>query len=83
MTLFFQVVVNTLKLLQASEEARLANESRRLCRGALLKVLTILVHDLTLERLPKEADLKELEKLVMPIVDKVDRIKRVQGPCRD
>jgi hypothetical protein len=33
--------------------------------------------------LPKNADLKALEELVAPILEKVDSIKRVEGQRRD
>jgi hypothetical protein len=36
-----------------------------------------------LRSLPEDANLKELEDLVAPIVDKVSQVKRVQGQRRD
>ena len=44
LTLFFERVLDALKLLQSTRVAYLAEESRRLCRGALTKVLTKVVH---------------------------------------
>ena len=39
-TMFLEVVLEALKLLHDRRATHLANESRKLCRGALLKVLT-------------------------------------------
>nr|XP_020160703.1 uncharacterized protein LOC109746002 [Aegilops tauschii subsp. strangulata] len=39
-TLFFERILNALEQLRSNRVAYLANESRRLCRGALTKVLT-------------------------------------------
>ena len=89
-TMFFEGVVDALKLLQANRATHLANESRKLCRAVLRKVLIKVVHknpgiDLTnvLASLPEDADLKALEELVAPIVDRVSHVKRVEGQRRD
>jgi hypothetical protein len=90
LTMFFESIIDALKLLQSNRATQLANKSRKLCRAVLLKVLIKVVYknpgvDLTnvLDRLPKDADLKALEKLVAPILEKVDSIKRIEGQHRD
>ena len=90
LSLFFGGVVEALKQLQDNYPAQLADESRRLCQGALRKVLMKVAYrnpglNLTnvLRSLPKDADLEALEVLVAPIVNKVSEIKRVEGECRD
>ena len=40
LTMFFEKVVGALQWLHANWAASLADESRRLCRGAMTKVLT-------------------------------------------
>ena len=40
LTLFFEGVFGALEQLHSSRETYLANEARKLCRGALTKVLT-------------------------------------------
>ena len=90
LTMFFEGVIDALKLLQANRATHLANESRKLCQAVLLKVLVKVAHknpgiNLTnvLDRLPKDADLKALEELVTPIIDRVSHVKRVKGQRRD
>ncbi|KAI4997093.1 hypothetical protein ZWY2020_052435 [Hordeum vulgare] len=90
LTLFFDGMIDVVEQLHSGKAARLANESHKLCWVVLLKVLTKVVHknpsiNLTnvLERLPKDVDLKALEELVMPIIDKVNQVKRVEGQCMD
>ena len=68
----------------------MANKSRKLYRAVLLKVLIKVVHknpgiNLTnvLASLPEDADLKELEELIAPIIDRVSHVKRVEGQRRD
>ena len=65
---------------------QLADESRKICAGALQKVLVKVAFrnpglNLTnvLRTLPPDADLEALKTLVAPIVDKVSGIKRVEG----
>ena len=64
----------------------MADESRKICAGALQKVLVKVAFrnpglNLTnvLRTLPPDADLEALKTLVAPIVDKVSGIKRVEG----
>lgn len=90
LSLFFKGVVAALKKLQDNYPAQLADEARRLCQGALRKVLVKVAYrnpglNLTnvLRSLPKDADLEALEALVAPIVDKVSKIQRVEGDRRD
>jgi hypothetical protein len=90
LTMFFEGLVDALKLLRSNRAAHLANESRKLCRAVLSKVLTKVAYrnpglNLTnvLASLPETADLKALEELVAPIVDRVSGVKRVEGQRRD
>jgi hypothetical protein len=90
LTMFFESTIDALKLLQSNRATQLANESCKLCRAVLRKVLVKVVHknpdvDLSnvLDHLPKDADLKALEELVAPILEKVDSIKRIKGQRRD
>jgi septal ring factor EnvC (AmiA/AmiB activator) len=90
LTMFFESTLDALKLLQSTRATQLANETRQLCRAVLRKVLIKVVHsnpgiDLTsaLGHLPKDADVKALEELVAPILEKVDSIKRIEGQRRD
>ena len=90
LAMFFEALLDTLKLLHSNQATQLANESRKLCRAVLLKVLTKVAYrnpglDLTkvLDNLPEDADRKALEELVAPIIDVVDQVKRVEGQCRD
>lgn len=90
LTMFFESIVDALKLLHSDRATHLANESRKLCRAVLLKVLVKVVHknpgiNLTnvLASLPENVDLKALEELVAPIVDRVSQVKRVEGQRRD
>jgi hypothetical protein len=88
--MFFEALLDILKLLHSSRATQLANESRKLCQGILLKVLTKVAYrnpglNLTnvLDSLPEDADRKALEEFVAPIVDMVDHVKRVEGQHRD
>ena len=90
LTLFFEGIIDALKLLQSDRATHLGNESRKICRAILLKVLVKVVHknpgiNLTnvLASLPGDADLKALKELVAPIVDRVSQVKRVEGQRRD
>ena len=90
LSLFFKGIVAALKKLQDNYPAQLADEARRLCEGALRKLLMKVAYrnpglNLTnvLRSLPKDADLEALEALVAPIVDKVSKIQRVEGDHRD
>jgi hypothetical protein len=84
--MFFQSVVDALKLLHSKRATHLANESRKLCWAILLKVLVKVVHqnpginlNNVLDSLPENVDLEALKELVAPIVDKVSQVKRVKG----
>jgi hypothetical protein len=75
-------VLDTSKLCAAT----IADESRKICAGALQKVLVKVAFrnpglNLTnvLRSLPPDADLEALKALVAAIVDKVSGIKRVEG----
>jgi hypothetical protein len=88
--MFFESIVDALKLFHSDLATHLANESRKLCRAILRKVLVKVVHknpgiNLTnvLASLLEDADLKALEELVAPIVDRVSQVKRVEGQRRD
>ena len=86
LVLFFKGVATALQRLRERIPKQLADESRKICAGALQKVLMKVAFRnpglrLTniLRTLPPEADLEELKALVTPIVDKVSGIKRVEG----
>ena len=86
LSLFFKGVATTLQRLRERIPKQLADESRRICAGALQKVLMKVAFrnpglNLTnvLRSLPPDADLDALKALVAPIVDKVSEIKRVEG----
>nr|XP_040256264.1 plectin-like [Aegilops tauschii subsp. strangulata] len=86
LTMFFEAVLDALMLLHSSRATQLANEFRKLCRGVLLKVLTKVAYrnlgpnpTNVLDSLPEDADRKAFEELVVPIVDLVDQVKRVEG----
>ena len=85
-TLFFKGVATALQRLREKIPKQLADESRKICTGALQKVLVKVAFrnpglNLTnvLRSLPPDADLDALKALVAPIVDKVSEIKRVEG----
>ena len=86
LSLFFKGVATALQRLRETTPKRLADESRKICAGALQKVLVKVAFrnpglNLTnvLKTLPPDADLEALKTLVAPIVDKVSGIKRVEG----
>ena len=90
LTLFFEGVLDALEQLHSNRATYLANESRRLCRGALTKVLTKVAYwnpnvDFTdaLESLPEDVDLAALEERIEPIIKRVDGVRRVEGQRRD
>ena len=67
LTLFFERVVSALEWLRANQAASLANEARRLCQGAMTKVLTKMAYwnpdldfDAVLDSLPEGVDLAAL-----------------------
>ena len=84
MTMFPGAVLDALKLLHDRRATHLANESRKLCRGALLKVLTKVTYrnprlDLSQDSLLADADRKALQELVAPVVSLVEHVTRVEG----
>ena len=88
--LFFKGVATALQRLRERIPKQLADESRKICTGALQKVLVKVVFrnpglNLTnvLKTLPPDADLEALKTLVAPIVDKVSGIKRIEGDRAD
>ena len=90
LTLFFERVLDALEQLRSNLATHLANESRRLCRGALTKVLTKVAFwnpnvDFAdaLESLSEGVDLTALEERIVPIISCVDGVKRVEGQRRD
>ena len=88
--LFFEGVLDTLELLCSNRATYLANESRRLCRGALTKVLTKVAFlnpnvDFadTLESLLEGTHHMALEERIEPIISCVSGVARLEGQCRD
>src|SRR3954468_18519745 len=86
LTLFFKGLATALQRLRERIPKQLADELRKICVGALQKVLVKVAFrnpglNLTnvLKTLPPDADLEALKALVAPIVDKVSGIKRVEG----
>ena len=86
LSLFFKGVATALQRLRERIPKHLADESRRICAGALQKVLMKVAfrnpglnHTNALKSLPPDADRDALKALVAPIVDKVSEIKRVEG----
>ena len=86
LVLFFKGVATALQRLRERIPKQLADESRKICAGALQKVLMKVAFrnpglrpTNVLRTLPPDADLEELKALVAPIVDKVSGIKRVEG----
>ena len=90
LTLFFEGVLGALEHLHSNRAASLADEARRLCRGAMTKVLTKVAYwnpnldfDAALESLPEDVDLATLEERIEPIISRVDGVRRVEGQRRD
>ena len=86
LVLFFKGVATALQRLREKIPKQLADESRKICVGALQKVLVKVAFrnpglNLTniIKTLPPDADLEALKTLVAPIVDKVSGIKRIEG----
>ena len=83
---FFKNLGEALKKHHGARAAYLANESRRLCRDVLFKMLRKVVYqnpsiDLSkvFVSLPKEADTRAIDELVAPIADRVSQIPRKEG----
>ena len=90
LTIFFEGVLGALEQLHSNRTASLSDESRRLCGGAMTKVLTKVVHwnpnldfEAALERLLEDADLTVLKERIKPIISRIDRIQRVEGLRRN
>ena len=90
LTLFFEGVLGALEQLHSDREASLADENRRLNRGAMTKVLNkvsywnpTLDFDAALERLPEGTDLAPLKERIEHIISLIDGIQRVEGQRRD
>ena len=90
LTLFYKGVATALQRLREKIPKQLADESRKICAGALQKVLMKVAFrnpglnfSNVLKTLPPDADLEALKTLVAPIVDKVSGIKRIEGDCID
>ena len=86
LTLFFKGVVTALQRLREKIPKQLVDKSRKICAGALQKVLMKVAFRNpglnlanVLKTLPPDVDLEALKTLVAPIVDKVSKIKRVDG----
>ena len=86
LTLFFECVLGALEQLHANRAASLTDEARRLCQGAMTKVLTKVVYwypdldfDAALESLPEGTDLAPLRERIKPIISRVGEIQRVEA----
>ena len=86
LSVFFKGVATALQRLRERIPKQLANESRKICAGVLQKVLMKVAFRNpglnlagVLKSLPPDADVEALKALVAPIVDKVGKIKRVDG----
>lgn len=89
-SLFFERVLDALKLLQSTRASYLAVESRQLCRDALIKVLANVAHwnpnidfAQALDSLPEDVDRQLLEEHVEPIISCVSGVARLEGQHRD
>ena len=81
LTLFFEGVLGALEQFRSNRATSLANEARKLCRGALTKVLTKVAYwnpnidfDAALESLPEGVDLAALEERIEPIISRISGI---------
>ena len=90
LTLYFEGVLGALELFRSNRAASLANEARRLCRGAMNKVLTKVAYwnpnldfDAALESLPEGVDLAALEERIEPVISRVDGVRRIEGQHPD
>ena len=73
MTLFFDGVLGALERFRSNRAASLADEARRLCRGAMTKILTKMAYE----------DLTPLEEHIKPVISRIDGVRRIQGQRRD
>ena len=76
--------------LHANRAAMLADECRRLCQGAMTKVLTKMAYwnpnldfDTALDSLPVGVDLVALKERIKPTISRIGGIERVEGQRRD
>ena len=90
LTIFFEGVLGALEQLHSNWAASLADESQRLCRGAMTKVLTKVAYwypdldfEAALESLLEDADIAALKERIKPIISCIDGIERVVGQRRD
>ena len=90
LTLFFEGVFRALEQFHSNRATSLADEARRLCRGAMTKVLTKVAYwnpnldfNAALESLPEGVDLAALEERIEPIISRVDGVRRIEGQRRD
>ena len=90
MTLFFEGVLGAMEHSRSNKAASLADEARRLCRGAMTKVLTKVAYwnpdldfDAALESLLEDVDLATLEQRMEPVISRVDVVRRIEGQRRD
>ena len=90
LTLFFEGVLGALEQFRSNRAASLADEERRLCRGAMTKVLTKVAYwnpnldfNAALESLPEDADLAALKERIKPIISRIGGIQRVESQRRD
>ena len=90
LTLFFEGVLGALEQFLSNRAASLADEARKLCRGAMTKVLTKVAYwnpdlnfDAAQESLPEGVDLATLEERIEPIISHVDGVRRIEGQRRD
>ena len=88
--MFFEGVLEALEQLRSNRASSLANDARRVCRGALTKVLTKVAYwnpnvdfDAALESLPEGVDLTALEECTERIISRVDGVRRIEGQRRD
>ena len=90
LTIFFEGVLGALEQLHSNRAASLADEARRLCRGAMTKVPTKVAHwnpdldfDTALESLPEGADIAALKERIKRTISRIDGIERVESQRRD
>jgi hypothetical protein len=86
LTKFFNGLIEALNTYHEDRSASFANESRKFVRDVLYKVLTKVVYrnpnvDLSgaFKSLPEDNDITVIDKVVAPIVDKVLKVRRIQG----
>ena len=90
LTLFFEGALGAVEHFRSTRATFLANEARRLCRGAMTKVLTKVAYwnpnldfDAALESLPEGVDLAALRERIKPIISRIGGIQRIEVQHRD